>query len=89
MTLRDQIIRDEDCRLRVYYDPLGVPTIGVGRNLRDKGISQTEADFLLGNDILMAVSHQISVQLGSLNLNGKELLDISYGSVLPLERAII
>jgi len=43
---------------------------------------------LLGNDILMSVSHQISVQLGSLNLNGKELLDISYGSVLPLERVI-
>ena len=43
---------------------------------------------LLGNDILMAVSHQISVQLGSLSLNGKELLDISYGSVLPLERVI-
>jgi flagellar motor switch/type III secretory pathway protein FliN len=43
---------------------------------------------LLGNDILMAVSHQISVQLGSLSLNGKELMDISYGSVLPLERVI-
>jgi flagellar motor switch/type III secretory pathway protein FliN len=46
------------------------------------------AGSLLGNDILLAVSHQISVQLGSLNLNGKELLGISYGSVLPLERVI-
>jgi lysozyme len=45
------LTRDEGCRLRVYNDSLGVPTIGVGRNLRDKGISQIEADFLLDNDI--------------------------------------
>ena len=43
---------------------------------------------LLNSEILMAVSHQIAVQLGSLSLNGKELLDIGYGSVLPIDRMI-
>jgi flagellar motor switch/type III secretory pathway protein FliN len=43
---------------------------------------------MLNSEILMAVSHQIAVQLGSLSLNGKELLEIGYGSVLPLDRAI-
>jgi flagellar motor switch protein FliN len=43
---------------------------------------------MLNSEILMAVSHQVSVQLGSLSLNGKELLKIGYGSVLPLDRAI-
>ena len=52
MNLREQLIRDERCVLRVYNDSLGVPTIGVGRNLRDKGLSQHEADILLDNDIL-------------------------------------
>ena len=52
MTLRDQILRDEGCRLRPYKDSEGLLTIGVGRCLDRKGISQTEADFLLGNDIL-------------------------------------
>lgn len=51
-TLREQLIRDEGCRLRVYDDARGIPTIGVGRNLRDKGISQHEADALLDADIL-------------------------------------
>lgn len=51
MTLRDQLIRDEGCRLRVYDDTRGIPTIGVGRNLRDKGISQSEADLLLDHDL--------------------------------------
>lgn len=58
LSLRDQLIRDEDLKLKVYNDSLGIPTIGVGRNLRDKGISPYEADLLLNNDI---VEHTIEV----------------------------
>jgi len=54
MTLRDQLLRDEGCRLRLYQDQVGKWTIGVGRNLQDVGISQAEADFLLDNDISRA-----------------------------------
>lgn len=43
--------RDEGLRLKVYKDALGIETIGVGRNLRDVGISKTEAYMLLGADI--------------------------------------
>jgi flagellar motor switch protein FliN/FliY len=50
--------------------------------------AQAAAASLLGSDILLSVSHRISVELGALTLNGKDLLDIAYGSVLPLERAI-
>lgn len=52
----DQIKRDEDdqhvpgARFHVFNDTRGVPTIGYGRNLRDNGISEEEADFLLRND---------------------------------------
>lgn len=46
-----QIMRHEGVRLTVYADSLGIPTIGVGRNLRDKGISHDEALFLLDNDL--------------------------------------
>lgn len=55
MSLRDQfrvlIGTDEGCRLTVYLDTRGVPTIGYGRNLRDKGISPAEAAYLRDNDI--------------------------------------
>jgi len=51
VTLKEQLIRDEGIKLRVYQDSRGVPTIGVGRNLRDKGISLTEAEMLLDNDL--------------------------------------
>jgi lysozyme len=54
--LRLQIIRDEGCRLTLYDDPLGIPTIGAGRNLRDRGISQAEAEILLDNDIRQSTS---------------------------------
>ncbi len=47
----DQLIEDEGLRLTVYRDSLGIETIGVGRNIRDKGISHAEAMLLLDHDI--------------------------------------
>ena len=49
--LVDQLIKHEALKLKPYYCPAGKLTIGVGRNLEDKGISQKEAVFLLKNDI--------------------------------------
>lgn len=39
---RQQLTVDEGVRARVYSDTIGIPTIGVGRNLRDVGLSQDE-----------------------------------------------
>lgn len=49
--LRSELIRDEAMRLMPYVDTVGKVTIGVGRNLTDKGITQDEADLMLDNDI--------------------------------------
>lgn len=49
--LRAELRRDEGVRRRVYNDSMGIPTIGVGRNLRDVGLTDEEVDVLLDNDI--------------------------------------
>jgi lysozyme len=49
---KDLIVKHEGLRLKAYTCPAGKITIGVGRNLEDKGISEEEADFLLHNDIM-------------------------------------
>lgn len=49
--LEQELERDEGLRLKAYRDSVGKLTIGVGRNLDDKGISETEARTLLRNDI--------------------------------------
>ena len=46
-----QLTLHEGIRLKAYLCPAGKVTIGVGRNLEDRGITQEEADFLLSNDI--------------------------------------
>ena len=51
LNLREQLIRDEENRQFVYTDSVGVPTIGVGRNLLAKGLSELEREFMLHNDI--------------------------------------
>jgi len=49
--LVEQLIRDEGMRLKPYTDTVGKLTIGVGRNLTDRGITQSEAIALLEHDI--------------------------------------
>ncbi len=45
------LIRDEGLRLHPYRDTAGKLTIGIGRNLDDRGITEAEALVLLGNDL--------------------------------------
>ena len=56
MTLREQLIRHEGMQLYPYRDSVGKLTIGVGRNLDDRGISEEEALRMLDRDILEAAA---------------------------------
>ena len=44
--LIDKLIEHEGMVLTVYQDTLGIDTIGIGRNLKDRGISQEELDHM-------------------------------------------
>lgn len=46
-----ELIRDEAERLKPYTDTVGKLTIGIGRNLSDRGISTEESRYLWNNDI--------------------------------------
>jgi lysozyme len=47
----EQLLVDEGLRLKPYRCTAGRLTIGVGRNLEDRGITKSEALVLLHNDI--------------------------------------
>lgn len=49
--LISDLVRDEGEKLKPYTDSVGKLTIGVGRNLDDVGISQSESRTMLENDI--------------------------------------
>ncbi len=49
--IKEQLVRHEGLRLKPYRCTADKLTIGIGRNLDDCGISQTEAYVLLENDI--------------------------------------
>jgi len=52
-----RLIEDhEGRRSHIYTDAVGKLTIGVGRNLTDRGLSDDEIDYLLANDIKIAKS---------------------------------
>ena len=65
--LRETLIAHEGLRLTVYDDATGetigpgtrmqgIPTVGVGRNLLDRGLTRQEAHYLLDNDIAHTVA---------------------------------
>lgn len=49
--LVSNLIRDEGIRLKPYLDTTNHLTIGVGRNLTDRGITRDEALLLLDHDV--------------------------------------
>ena len=42
----NKLIAHEGLRLDVYKDTLGINTVGIGRNLDDRGISKEELDWM-------------------------------------------
>ena len=50
-SLEAQLIRHEGMRLKPYRCPAGKLTIGVGRHIEDRGITEAEAMVMLENDI--------------------------------------
>ena len=42
----EALIKHEGLKLQVYQDTLGIDTIGIGRNLEDRGITKEELDDL-------------------------------------------
>ena len=53
--LRSQLLRHEGIKLHPYTDTVGKLTIGIGRNLTDRGISKDEAFYLFNTDIEIAL----------------------------------
>lgn len=52
--LRKQLKRHEGVRFYPYEDSVGKTTIGVGRNLDDRGLTSNEIEKLLDTDVLLA-----------------------------------
>lgn len=60
-TLMQELVRDEGVRLKPYRCTAGKLTIGVGRNIDDRGITNAEAMYLLNNDMAICESELTAV----------------------------
>lgn len=55
-SIYDQIILHEGESLKLYKDTVGKYTIGIGRNLSDRGITKEESKFLFQTDYNLVIS---------------------------------
>jgi lysozyme len=60
-TLMQELVRDEGLKLQPYRCTAGKLTIGVGRNIEDRGITKAEAMYLLNNDMAICESELTAV----------------------------
>lgn len=49
--LAEELLQEEGLRLKPYRCTAGALTVGIGRNLDARGISEAEARYMLANDI--------------------------------------
>ena len=54
--LKNNLVREEGLRLKPYKCTAGKLTIGVGRNIEDRGISEATADQMLDEDITICIA---------------------------------
>ncbi|MCZ6554104.1 MAG: FliM/FliN family flagellar motor switch protein, partial [SAR324 cluster bacterium] len=85
---------DQEAYGETAIDPMGYVDISVSEpaaqpeELTMAPIAEAAPATAISKEILLSISHQVSVELGSVTLNGKELMDLTYGSVIPLERVV-
>lgn len=88
-TIYEQLELHEGRRSKVYLDSLGIPSIGVGRNLRDRGLRPDEIDFLLANDVHEVVEalQEAFPFYNNLNLvRQRVLIDMGFMGVSKLKK---
>ena len=42
----------------------------------------------ISTDLLLSIPHRVNVEMGSVALKGKDILELDYGSVVPLDRTV-
>lgn len=84
--LKADLLRDEGCKLKPYVDTVGKWTVGVGRNLSDRGITLQEATMLLENDIAavqIELDHKLPWWRGLPEHKGRALANMAFNLGLP------
>ena len=84
--LVDQLIKHEGLELKVYKDSVGIETIGIGRNLVDRGITEEEARYLCQNDIDIVeqeLSRNFPVVTYLDDVRQRVLLDMAFNLGIP------
>jgi lysozyme len=92
--IEEQLIKHEGLRQKPYEDTVGKLTIGIGRNLEDKGITKDEAIYLLKNDIIESKMDLINYDwFNKLSDNRKNVLidmriNLGLGGLLSFKKMI-
>ena len=84
--LEKSIKKSEDLSLKLYKCPNGFVTIGWGRNIQLNGISKSEADLLLRNDILnikLELEDKLPIFKKLDDIRQNVLLEMAYNMGVP------
>ena len=86
-SFENQLIDHEGLELKPYHCTADKLTIGVGRNIQDRGITEDEARYLLKNDIKIVEDELLTRQpvvAGLDSVRQRVLVDMGFNLGLPI-----
>lgn len=86
LKLKESIKRFEGLELKPYHCPNKRLSIGYGRNLQDRGISKTEANLMLDNDLLdikLELEDKLPVYKKLDDIRQNVLIEMAYNMGVP------
>ena len=86
-SFEDQLIDHEGLELKPYHCTADKLTIGVGRNIQDRGITEDEARYLLKHDIKIVEDELLTRQpvvAGLDSVRQRVLVDMGFNLGLPI-----
>lgn len=83
--LKEQLKRHEGIRLYPYVDTAGKLTIGVGRNLTDRGVTPATVEQMLNEDVAICVSELLKQPwYGALsNVRQRVIINMAFNMGVP------
>jgi lysozyme len=87
MNLYEMLELHEGKKSKPYLDTVGKTTIGIGRNLTDRGLSEDEIQYLFKNDVKLATEELEKSHPWTKNLDPVRkavLIDMSFNMGMPV-----
>ncbi|MBU3914226.1 FliM/FliN family flagellar motor switch protein, partial [bacterium] len=84
---KDELMMEIDTEPE-FDQPTDEPDEGEISSISSRVDTPGKDSSIVGRDLLFSLTHQLTVEIGKANLKGKEIINLSYGSIIELDKKV-